>query len=107
MLEKSLSPTWWAISLLAAKEAAASAATVVVSKLSMSPCAVSRNPPLSMIKAEADSLFEIKSLRATSKAWMSSSRSWGRVNMSCGLSRALVDKFVEQYPGDHVQGVED
>src|SRR5208282_882349 len=66
-----------------------------------------RKPPLSMINAVVASLFVRKSCSSLSSRWTSSSRSWGRVAMSCVLGRALADEFVEQHAGDHVERFKD
>src|SRR6185503_2127116 len=66
-----------------------------------------RKPPLSMSSAAADSLWATRSRSAPSRTRMSSSMSWGRVNMSGGPAGAFVDELVQQHAGDHVQGFED
>src|ERR1041384_8279511 len=106
MLAKPSSPMRLAISLLAQKDPAASAATVVPSKSSARPCWVMRKPPLSMSRAAVDSLWVTRSRSAPSRTRMSSSMSWGRVNMSGGPASTFVDEFVQQHAGDHVQGLE-
>src|SRR5437899_3140248 len=79
---------------------------LVRSKASASPRCVIRNPPLSTTNAVVASLRRRNSPRIKSSAWMSSSRSWGKVAMSCVLRRGLVDVFVEQHARDHVERLE-
>src|ERR1039457_1731098 len=62
-----------------------------------------RKPPLSMMSAVVASVWPINSRNAASSCWMSSSISWGRVAMSCGLGSALVDEFLKQHARDHVE----
>src|SRR5471030_213114 len=65
-----------------------------------------RKPPLSMISAAVASVLAMNSRSVSSKRRMSSSISWGRVSMSCVLWNALIDKFLQQQAGDHVQRFE-
>src|SRR6266699_5918548 len=65
-----------------------------------------RKPPLSMIKAVVASLRPRNSPNMSSSPWMSSSRSCGKVAMSCVLRNALVDEFVEQHACNHVERFE-
>src|SRR6266496_3479640 len=65
-----------------------------------------RKPPLSIIKAVVASLRPRNSPNTSSSPWMSSSRSCGKVAMSCVLRNVLVDEFVEQHAGNHVEGLE-
>src|SRR6188474_189824 len=59
-----------------------------------------------MISAVVDSVLVSNSLRVSSRHWISSSISWGRVDMSCVLRRSLADVFMQQHASDHVQGLE-
>src|SRR5262245_10743412 len=68
-------------------------------------CAM-RKPPLSMISAAVASVWATNSRSVSSSRRTSSSMSWGRVAILCGLGNALVDVFLEQHPGDHVQALE-
>src|SRR5438445_13605552 len=79
---------------------------LVRSKASASPRCVIRNPPLSKTNAVVASLRRRNSPRIKSSDWMSSSRSWGKVAMSCVLRRGLVVVFVEQLEHDHVEHFE-
>src|SRR5450755_1683306 len=83
-----------------------SAAMVVRSKSSALPWCVMRKPPLSMISAAVASAATVSSLSASLSRWMSSSMSCGRVAISGMLGNALVDVFLEQHAGDHVQRLE-
>src|SRR5262252_8125165 len=65
-----------------------------------------RNPPLSMTRAAVDSVWTTNSRSVSSSRRTSSSISWGKVAMLCGLGNALVDEFLEQHPRDHVQAFE-
>src|SRR5262245_47232737 len=58
-----------------------------------------------MISAVVASVLVSSSLRASSRHWISSSISWGRVDMSCVLRRSLTDVFMQQHASDHVQGL--
>src|ERR1022692_5034220 len=84
----------------------ASAAMVVRSNWRASPQCVIKKPPLSMISAVVASLFSSRSLNASSRNLTSSTRSWGKVAMSCVLRRSLRDVLVQQHARDHVQRFE-
>src|SRR2546423_3199773 len=58
-----------------------------------------------MISAVVASLFSNNSRNSSSRSWMSSSISWGRVAMSCVLRSGLANVFIEQHAGDHVEGL--
>src|ERR1022692_3890786 len=83
-----------------------SAAMVVRSKSSALPCDVMRKPPLSMMSAAVASAAVMSSLSASLSRWMSSSMSCGRVDISGMLGNALIDVFLQQHTGDHVQRFE-
>src|SRR3954453_2887092 len=65
-----------------------------------------RKPPLSMMIAALPSHLTSRSCKADSSSWTSSSISWGSVAISRGLPVALVDEFVQEQPGYHVQRLE-
>src|SRR6185369_975852 len=65
-----------------------------------------RKPPLSIISAVVASLRPRNSPNTSSSPWMSSSRSCGKVAMSCVLRNVLVNEFVEQHARNHVERFE-
>src|SRR6266568_8416687 len=85
----------------------ASAAMVVRSNCRESPWCVRRKPPLSITSAVTASLRSKKLRNTSSRRWMSSSSSWGRVGISGVLRRAEIDELVQQQPRNHVQRFKD
>src|SRR5215471_17732312 len=107
MLEKFSSFTRPAMVWLARNAPDASAPIVVRSNSSDRLWFAMRKPPLSMTSAAVASVCATNSRSVSSSCRTSSSMSWGRVAILCGLGNALVDVFLEEHPRDHVQAFED
>src|SRR3954464_1415419 len=103
---KLFSLTSVAIICVAANDAADSAASVTVSYCWWGPVLVIKNPPLSKSNAMLASLLSSNSSITESISVMSSSINWGNVAILRGFAIGIGDEFVEQEPGDHVEGLE-